>query len=136
MRCYAVFAEAGGESGGAIPSRDMFKQMYSLLMQQGEWELQNRGVLQAFSKRSGLSPAMIEFMIRVFEELEFVERQGNRIILCKTPVKRDLGTSRILQEREQRQEVEAISMYSTNKELVEWITKQMEQPAFKLEEMK
>jgi single-stranded-DNA-specific exonuclease len=136
MRCYAVFAEAGGESGGAIPSRDMFKQMYSLLMQQGEWDLQNRGVLQAFSKRSGLSPAMIEFMIRVFEELEFVEKQGNRIILCKTPVKRDLSTSRILQEREQRQEVEAVSMYSTSKELVDWIIMQIEQPAYKLEELR
>jgi single-stranded-DNA-specific exonuclease len=136
MRCYAVFAEARGESGGAIPSRDMFKQMYSLLMQQGEWDLQNRDVLQAFSKRSGFSPAMIEFMIRVFEELEFVERLGNRIILCKSPLKRDLGTSRILQEREQRQEVETISMYSTSNELVEWITKQMEQQTYKLEEMK
>jgi single-stranded-DNA-specific exonuclease len=136
MRCYAVFAELGEESGGAIPSRDMFKQMYAALMQRGEWDLRNYGVQQAFSKRSGLSTVMIEFMIRVFEELEFVERMGDRIVLRKTAVKRDLGTSRLLQEREQRQEVEAISLYSTSKELEDWITPHMKKPNELLEGIK
>jgi single-stranded-DNA-specific exonuclease len=136
MRCYAVFAESDGEGGGAIPSRDMFKLMYSALMKQGEWDMQNRGMLQAFSKRSGLSPAMIEFMIRVFEELEFVERAGHKYILRKTPAKRDLSTSSILQEREERQAVEAVSLYSTSKELEDWILQNMGQPNHVLEEIK
>jgi single-stranded-DNA-specific exonuclease len=135
-RCYAVFAELQGESTGAVPSRDMFKLMYSTLMQQGEWDMQNRAILQAFSKRSGLSAGMIEFMIRVFEELDFVERRGNKINLRKTPVKRDLSTSTILIQREQRQAVEAISLYSTSKELEEWVLKNMQEPNHALEEIK
>ncbi|MBP1996757.1 single-stranded-DNA-specific exonuclease RecJ [Paenibacillus eucommiae] len=125
-RCYAIFAERKKESGGAIPSRDMFKLMYGTLLEQGEWDLYNKGMMQSFCKRSGLSSAMVEFMISVFEELEFLERSGSRIKLRKSPVKKDLSTSRLLKKRENRQDVEDIILYSTAKELEQWITQQIE----------
>jgi single-stranded-DNA-specific exonuclease len=135
MRCYAIFAESGKESGGAVPSRDMFKLMYASIMQEGQWDLHNRNLILAFSKRSGLSETTIEFMIRVFEELEFIERSGSRIKLHKSPVKRDLSSSRLLQEREERQLVEPITVYSTAKELEQWITERLQQTNPILEEI-
>jgi len=127
-RCYAVFAELRPLAGGAMPSRDTFKLVYGTLLKQGGWDVYDRALTQAFSKRSGLSPAMIEFILQVFEELGFIERNGSRYKPHAAPAKKDLSTSRLYCEREGRQEVESLLLYASAKELEQWIAthKEME----------
>ncbi|OCT14968.1 single-stranded-DNA-specific exonuclease RecJ [Paenibacillus pectinilyticus] len=121
MRCYPVFAELGQDSGSTLPSRDMFKMFYGSLQKEKSLNLMDTRMLTAFSKRSGLSQAMIHFIISVFEELEFVVKHDKMVTLNPAPAKRDLTTSRLYQHRLHRQEVEAIVMYSSAKELEQWI---------------
>ncbi|MCD1258250.1 single-stranded-DNA-specific exonuclease RecJ [Paenibacillus athensensis] len=120
-RCYAVFAELRPMAAGAMPSRDTFKLVYGTLLKQGGWDVYDRALMQAFSKRSGLSPAMIEFILQVFEELGFIGRSGSRYQPHDAPVKKDLSTSRLYREREGRQEVESLLLYASAKELEQWI---------------
>ncbi|MNY50661.1 hypothetical protein D3C86_1861800 [compost metagenome] len=91
--------------------------------------------MTSFSKRSGLSLGMIHFILSVFEELEFVVKHDNMVTLSATPAKRDLTTSRLYQHRLHRQEVEAIVMYSSAKELEQWIAENIKQKEFTLEEI-
>ncbi|MBD0381732.1 single-stranded-DNA-specific exonuclease RecJ [Paenibacillus sedimenti] len=125
MRCYAVFAELESNSSVAMPSRDMFKLLYGTLQKEGSLNMQDHRYMQALSRRSGLSPAMIQFIISVFEELGFIERLGAIVKLQAAPAKRDLTTSRLYQDRLHRQEVESIVMYSSAKELEQWIAEQI-----------
>ncbi|NEW04535.1 single-stranded-DNA-specific exonuclease RecJ [Paenibacillus sp. SYP-B3998] len=125
MRCYAIFAEFGTNSGSTMPTRDMFKLLYGTLQKEGSLNVQDQRLMQALSKRSGLSPTMIQFIVSVFEELGFIERQGAVVKLQATPAKKDLTTSRLYQDRLHRQEVETIVMYSSAKELEQWIVEQL-----------
>lgn len=135
MRCYPVFAELGPDSGSTLPSRDMFKMMYGTLQKEGHLNVQDARLMTSFSRRSGLSPAMIHFIISVFEELEFIERQGAFVKLQSSPAKRDLTASRLYQHRMQRQEVESVVLYSSAKELEQWIAEHREQVNHILEEI-
>ncbi|MDD9269823.1 single-stranded-DNA-specific exonuclease RecJ [Paenibacillus sp. GCM10023248] len=135
MRCYPVFAELGPDSGSTLPSRDMFKMMYGTLQKEGQLNVQDARLLAAFSRRSGLSPAMIHFILSVFEELEFVERQGALVKLQPSPAKRDLTASRLYQHRMQRQEVESVVMYSSAKELEQWMSEHIDTVNQTLEEI-
>ncbi|NRF91395.1 single-stranded-DNA-specific exonuclease RecJ [Paenibacillus frigoriresistens] len=135
MRCYPVFAELGPDSGSTLPSRDMFKMLYGTLQKEGSLNVQDVRLMTSFSKRSGLSPAMIQFILSVFEELGFVEKQGGFVKLHASPVKRDLTASRLYQHRLHRQEVESIVMYSSAKELEEWIADQIKKENHILEEI-
>ncbi|WP_261304861.1 single-stranded-DNA-specific exonuclease RecJ [Paenibacillus andongensis] len=135
MRCYPVFAELGPDSGSTLPSRDMFKMLYGTLQKEGSLNVQDVRLMTSFSKRSGLSPAMIQFILSVFEELGFVERQGGFVKLHASPAKRDLTASRLYQHRLHRQEVESIVMYSSAKELEEWIAFQIKKENHILEEI-
>ncbi|MFC5447217.1 single-stranded-DNA-specific exonuclease RecJ [Paenibacillus aestuarii] len=125
MRCYTVFTDLGTGSDTTMPSRDMFKLLYGTLQKEGSLNLQDTRLMQAWSRRSGLSPAMIQFIISVFEELGFIERLGAVVKLQAAPAKRDLTTSRKYQDRLQLQEVESVVMYSSAKELEQWITSQI-----------
>lgn len=135
MRCYPVFAELGPDSGSTMPSREMFKMMYGTLQKEGSLNVQDVRLMNSFSKRSGLSPAMIQFILSVFEELGFVERQGAFVKLHALPTKRDLTASRLYQHRLNRHEVESIVMYSSAKELEQWIAEQVKKEEHKLEEI-
>jgi single-stranded-DNA-specific exonuclease len=135
MRCYPVFAELGPDSGSTLPSRDMFKMLYGTLQKEGSLNVQDVRLMTSFSKRSGLSPAMIQFILSVFEELGFVEKQGGFVKLHASPAKRDLTASRLYQHRLHRQEVESIVMYSSAKELEEWIADQIKKENHILEEI-
>jgi single-stranded-DNA-specific exonuclease len=135
MRCYPVFAELGPDSGSTLPSREMFKMLYGTLQKEGSLNVQDVRLMTSFSKRSGLSPAMIQFILSVFEELGFVEKQGGFVKLHASPAKRDLTASRLYQHRLHRQEVESIVMYSSAKELEEWIAEQIKKENHILEEI-
>ncbi|WP_068774185.1 single-stranded-DNA-specific exonuclease RecJ [Paenibacillus sp. FJAT-26967] len=120
-RCYAVFADPAPQDGGVMPTRDQFKAVYASVLKQGIWDLRNPALLQSFSRRSGLSPAMISFVLDVFEELGFIQKAGGIIRPVETPAKRDLTASRKYQERLARAEIDRVCVYTSAKELQDWI---------------
>ncbi|TXK79308.1 single-stranded-DNA-specific exonuclease RecJ [Paenibacillus sp. N3.4] len=135
MRCYAVFAELRPNTGSTLPSREMFKTIYATLQKEGSIPVQDTRLLTGISKRSGLSTPMIQFILSVFEELNFTERQGAFVKLQASPAKKDLTASRLYQHRLHRQEVESIVMYSSAKELERWIAEKTQKVNHIMEEI-
>ncbi len=74
-RIYAVFAEPDQAGGHTLPSRDAFKQIYSVLLHNSGGMPKNK-LLDSLHKRTALSQALIEFILNVFEELSFIEKSG------------------------------------------------------------
>ncbi|RTE08270.1 single-stranded-DNA-specific exonuclease RecJ [Paenibacillus whitsoniae] len=125
LRCYAVFAELGGGSGSTMPSREMFKMLYAFLQREASLQVEDTRVMTSLSKRSGMSPEMIHFILSVFEELSFVQKKDKIVTINPAPAKKDLASSRLYQQRAGRQEVESIVMYSSAKELEQWMARYM-----------
>lgn len=120
QRWYALFVEEERSPYVGLPSRDMFKKVYVAMQQAGVRDIPHQELLAGLSKRSGFSPAMIQFMIEVFEELTFIERVGNVYRLVPSPAKKELTSSATFQRRCRRDEVEKVLVYSSSQELMDW----------------
>ncbi|WP_040950067.1 single-stranded-DNA-specific exonuclease RecJ [Gorillibacterium massiliense] len=115
-RIYAVFRESQPE--GVVPTRDMFKQVYSMLLKPDDrYQGGHKDVIGYFSARSGLSRDMVTFIIEVFEELSLVERWSGGYRCVPAAVKRDLTTSSRYKRRLKWREAEQELMYTSSKEL-------------------
>lgn len=115
-RIYAVFKEpASGED--ALPGKEMFKQVYGLLRQGDGWKRSGMEPDVYISRRTGLSPHAVRFIIEVFEELQFVERASGDYRCIPVAAKRDLTQSLAYQNRQHQADVEHELLYSTAQEL-------------------
>ncbi|MBC8081177.1 MAG: single-stranded-DNA-specific exonuclease C-terminal domain-containing protein, partial [Gorillibacterium sp.] len=116
-RIYAVFRDALAPRE-AMPGKEMFKQVYGLLKNgDGCKRTTNIDPILYISKRIGLSPRVVRFIIEVFEELSFVECAEEEYRLNPTPSKRELSQSIVYQNRYQHDDVERELLYSTAQEL-------------------
>jgi single-stranded-DNA-specific exonuclease len=120
-RFYAAFSCAGEPESAVLPSRDMFKLVYTSLLREGRTPEGFSGMVRRLHQRSGLSEKLIRFMMEVFEELGFVEQIGDAYIPVPSPAKKDLSASRKFQMRSARADVEQALIYSSSRELSEWI---------------
>ncbi|TBL81594.1 single-stranded-DNA-specific exonuclease RecJ [Paenibacillus thalictri] len=120
-RFYAAFADGGSKESATMPSRDMFKLVYTSLLR-GEAGSQERfsAMLRGLSKRSGLSEKLIRFMIEVFEELGFVEGKQGGFIPIPSPAKKELSESIKYKRRSSLAEIERHLVYTSGKEIAEW----------------
>lgn len=123
-RCYAVFKDERSSAEIGMPNRDQFKLVYGSVLRQGSWDVKDQRLMNAFSRRSGLSPAMIEFMLTVFRELGFIQEEEGRYVPVPSPVKQDLSKSASYQERMKLTEVEQFCFYSSAFELHQWLLRQ------------
>jgi single-stranded-DNA-specific exonuclease len=103
----------------------MFKNVYALVRQQPD---KPRGI-QELSRRTGLSAQLVEFILRVFEELGFVSASGNAggetgFVAVAAPQKRELTASELYQRRMLQDEAERFCTYATTKELEAWVIAQ------------
>ncbi|MDB5053421.1 MAG: single-stranded exonuclease RecJ [Bacilli bacterium] len=122
-RLYVLLNDPSPLQNTAIPARDLFKSVYAAIQRQPDMDMNSLSV--SFSKRSGLTPVMIRFILDVFEELGFIARNGQRYQCTLTPQKRELSTSVLYQQRLQRQEVEQTLLYCSANELSSWILPQI-----------
>lgn len=122
-RVYAVFASVGQESF-LLPGREGFKRMYAAMRRIGRWEADDRS-WEAFSRRSGLSPAAARWIAEVFRELGFVRSEGKSWVCVPDPDKRDLAASALYRERLERAEAEQLLIYSDARSLTDWILRQI-----------
>jgi single-stranded-DNA-specific exonuclease len=118
-RIYALFHDPSPPANTEIPARDLFKSVYATIQQKPNLDMNKLTV--SFSKRSGLTPAMIRFILDVFEELGFIARDGQRYYCTPSPQKRELSTSLQYQQRLHRQAVEETLLYGSAQELSQWI---------------
>jgi single-stranded-DNA-specific exonuclease len=118
-RVFAVFA-AHRRDRAVLPTRDMFKRLYRLLVQKQTWT-DDASFYEAVRDTTGFSFAAIRFMLEVFEELAFIERVGVSYRAVPSPQKRELDTSETYRRRLRAAEAERLLLGSTSRELAEWI---------------
>jgi single-stranded-DNA-specific exonuclease len=122
-RIYALFQDSDPSQNTAIPGRDLFKSVYGTIQQKPSIDMNSLSV--SFSKRSGLTPTMIRFILEVFEELGLITREGQSYYCTPSPQKRELSSSTQYQQRLQRQEVEQNLLYSSAQDLSRWVLPQI-----------
>lgn len=119
-RIYAAFADWDSDYA-KLPSRESFKLLYQAILRKGSWAVDQIAFLEPIGRKSGLSEAMIRFMLQVFEELEFVVRKGGTMQTAASPRKRDLSEARAYRSRLARSEVEQTLVYTNAQQLAEWV---------------
>jgi single-stranded-DNA-specific exonuclease len=77
--------------------------------------------LQRLQKMTGLSKRMISFMLRVFQELGFVDGSGDYIRVVPQPAKRPLHTSDSYRRQIERERVMRQLVYSSYRELCHYV---------------
>jgi single-stranded-DNA-specific exonuclease len=128
-RVYALYSESdfGSSSEGRhLPSREQCKSLYQALRQNALWSMAETKELDALSRRTGLSVPWIRFILRVFEELEFVVREGNVYRVVQAPGKKELSESPSYRRRSERSETEQVLLYATSRQLTDWILTQLQ----------
>lgn len=123
QRCYALLADTDPQSSSVMPSRDEFKGLYSSLKSLGQWNLssEHARVCRELARRLNLSDQSVVWMLSVFEELQFIERDATHLRVASTPSKRDLSESTTYQARLDLAEVEQICIYTSAKQLEQWM---------------
>jgi single-stranded-DNA-specific exonuclease len=121
-RLYAAFCDGDTADGSVMPHRDMFKQVYASLLSDPVKQTPQLTLIRHISRRSGLSETLVRFMLDVFEELEFIELQGDCYKTVPVSAKKPLTSSIRYQARQNRAEVEQALLYSSCKEMSSWVS--------------
>lgn len=116
-RVYAVFADQPGGVPGTLPDREAFKTLYALLNREDRIPAGEERIWAALSKRSGLSAPTIRFIVQVFEELGFIQREGGYFSVVRPSAKRELSESGLYRRQMNRGIMEQSYIYSTSLEL-------------------
>lgn len=126
-RIYAIFASSkeNDKEQLLLPSRDVFKTIYGLLKQRAAWDFRSGELMPMLRQRSGLSPAAITFILRVFEELSFISKTNEELLLTESPKKQDLSDSPSYQARILQMEAEELFIYTGAAELSAWMIEQL-----------
>ncbi|SET66996.1 single-stranded-DNA-specific exonuclease [Salinibacillus kushneri] len=106
-----------------IPNREHFKWFYGIMMKRGSLDLDKER--SALARSRGWSLNFLDFMIKVFLELQFVRIEDRELVYVKQPAKKDLTESATYQLKMNQIEVEKTLYYSTYKELKKWFNEQM-----------
>ena len=96
-RIYAVFYKQQSDFFSTMPTRDHFKWFYAFLAKQGTFHLGKFG--GELARRKGWSKETVDFMSKVFFELNFVTMKDGFISLNKNVPKRDLSESISFQQK-------------------------------------
>ena len=120
-RVYIYFRTTQNDYFSAFPTRDQFKWYYALLAKKGPTSFEELRSMLMIHK--GWSKENIDFMTKVFFELEFVTIRNGLIDLIRTSVKRDLQESKTYRDRQARMDLEQELLYAPFNQLYEYIGK-------------
>lgn len=120
-RVYAVFADSFLEESARLPDREIFKGFYALLSREKQLDTGDPRVWPALKKRFGLGEQVFRTILRIFEELGFVRREGGRYVCEEAVQKRDLADSALYRRMMNQDRMEQLYVYSTAAELRELI---------------
>jgi single-stranded-DNA-specific exonuclease len=130
-RIYVHFYNEKSDYFSTMPTREHFKWFYGFLSKKAPFNIVKYG--HDLAKYRGWTEETIDFMSKVFIDLEFVFLENGWITLNKTPSKKDLSDSIIYQEKQAHLELESNLLYSSYEQLKNWFDK-MIQGSVKIEE--
>lgn len=117
-RIYAHFFASESTYFEGLPTREQFKWYFSFLAKRKTFALKQH--IQQLSKHTGWSQNTINFMSKVFFELDFVRIEGGTLVLNENLPKRDLSEAPIYQQRTKQIDLEQKLLYAPYKELKQW----------------
>lgn len=117
-RIYAYFYKESSDFFSTVPTRDHFKWFYAFLLKKGPMDLKRYG--EDIAKHRGWSQETINFMSKVFSELDFVTINNGFITLKSGAQKRDLTDSKTYQTKQAQYELERELLFSSFQELKGW----------------
>ncbi|TDL34439.1 single-stranded-DNA-specific exonuclease RecJ [Jeotgalibacillus sp. S-D1] len=124
VRVYAHFYQDDPQFFNAMPSRDHFAWYYGFLKKRQEFDLSKNG--DALANHKGWSRDTINFMSKVFFELDFVTIKDGMITVNKSVEKRDLSHSPAYQTKERMVNLEQELLYSSFQQLKVWFEEHTE----------
>lgn len=122
-RIYAIFLQENDHFFATIPTRDHFKWFYGFLLKRGPFDLKHKG--EELARHRGWSKQTIEFMSKVFFELEFVTIENGIISIQTQSSKRDLSESILYAKKQQQIELEKMLLYTSYQQLKLWFNEHM-----------
>ncbi|PYZ94148.1 single-stranded-DNA-specific exonuclease RecJ [Salipaludibacillus keqinensis] len=122
-RIYALFLIEEDHFFKAIPSRDQFKWFYAFLLKRQQFDAQKNS--KELAKHKGWQETSIQFMCKVFFELEFVKINNGVVQIQNQPVKKDLAESFTYQKHIEQSDIENELFYSSYRALKHWMDKGM-----------
>ena len=131
-RIYAHFYHMQDHFLSTMPTRDHFKWFYAFLMKKGPLNVIKYG--DDLAKYRGWSRETIDFISKVFFELDFVTIEDGLITLKANAKKRDLADSLAYQRKKEQFELEKELVYSSYQQLFDWFNQQLVQEVRDLEE--
>lgn len=117
-RIYAHFYQEETALFSTMPKREHFKWYYAFLLKQKSFDIRQRG--HDLAKHIGLSLQSINFMTKVFFDLDFVTISDGVVSVVNSPEKRNLSESATYKQRIDHMELEKILLYSTYNDLKKW----------------
>ncbi|ETI66966.1 single-stranded-DNA-specific exonuclease RecJ [Neobacillus vireti] len=117
-RVYAYFYKKSSDFFSTVPTRDHFKWFYAFLVKKGPIDLKRYG--EDIAKHRGWSQETINFMAKVFSELDFVTINNGFISLTTGAQKRDLSDSRTYQTKQMQYALERDLLFSSFHDLKGW----------------
>lgn len=121
-RIYAVFHQSTEHFFTTLPNRDHFKWFYAFLAKRKTFNVRKDGA--ELAKWKGWSKETIDFMSKVFFELEFVTIDNGVISINSKPSKRELDSSETYQKKFEQADIENQLVYSSYHSLKSWFTQQ------------
>lgn len=103
-----------------LPTRERFIRVYSELGQQGGLTL-SEDARAAFAKKVGESVPTLAFICDVFEELGFLSREGQRLVVHPAPTKAPLESAACYQRRRDAIEVDNLITYEQSTLFTAWM---------------
>lgn len=117
-RIYAYFYTEASSYLNKIPSREEFKKIYTLIYQRKTLHLANEQ--NAIIRYMNWRKETLEFVLRVFKDLQFIEVDGPYIKRVDAPAKQPLESSKEYQRAEAKRVVEEVLYYSSYNDLKQW----------------
>ncbi|OFQ99121.1 single-stranded-DNA-specific exonuclease RecJ [Staphylococcus sp. HMSC066C03] len=106
-----------------MPSKALFKECFKALINKQETNLAKEGMMLCeFLK---VKPEILKFMLKVFNELNFIYNEDGLIKINSHSSKKDIETSRLYQLRQSRIEVEKRLLYDDFSNIKNWIMSQL-----------
>lgn len=103
-----------------FPSREDFKWFYGFVAKRRQLDLKKE--LPMIMDAKAWTKDRVLFMSKVFFELEFVKIENGIMKYNSNPIKQDLASSKVYQERLNQAQIEKVLYYSTYEELKKWFS--------------
>ncbi|GAA4705454.1 single-stranded-DNA-specific exonuclease RecJ [Brevibacillus fulvus] len=106
-----------------FPTRDQFKLLYQMFRQ---FPMIEKGQLDALARKLQLKRAVLDKMLAVFLELQFIQEEAERVRLHPEPAKQALDRSQFYQEWQEEAELAEELLLSSYESLVQYMNQWVE----------